>query len=256
MVTGASRGIGRAIALRLSRAGAYIVVNYHGNQAAAEESLGAIVAQGGQGELSRFDVSDEDLLDTTVKNLVDRHKKIDILVNNAGVAIDNLLMRTKQVDWDQVIGTNLKGTVLCTKVVSRYMIRQRAGRIINLSSVVGQMGNVGQSLYAASKAGIIGFTKAIARELASRGDNGQRRRARFYRNRHDGAVAGKAARGISSLDPARSFWQLARKSPKWYSFSRAERRAILPDKCWVLMVDFTCKEYEAGGSEDGGICSG
>ena len=169
LVTGASRGIGRAIALRLSRAGAYIVVNYHGNQAAAEESLGAIVAQGGQGELSRFDVSDEDLLDTTVKNLVDRHKKIDILVNNAGVAIDNLLMRTKQVDWDQVIGTNLKGTVLCTKVVSRYMIRQRAGRIINLSSVVGQMGNVGQSLYAASKAGIIGFTKAIARELASRG---------------------------------------------------------------------------------------
>jgi 3-oxoacyl-[acyl-carrier protein] reductase len=169
LVTGASRGIGRAIALRLSRAGAYIVVNYHGNQPAAEESLGAIVAQGGQGELSRFDVSDEDLLDTTVKNLVDRHKKIDILVNNAGVAIDNLLMRTKQVDWDQVIGTNLKGTVLCTKVVSRYMIRQRAGRIINLSSVVGQMGNVGQSLYAASKAGIIGFTKAIARELASRG---------------------------------------------------------------------------------------
>ncbi|HMF49854.1 MAG TPA: 3-oxoacyl-[acyl-carrier-protein] reductase [Candidatus Saccharimonadales bacterium] len=169
LVTGASRGIGRAIALRLSRAGAYIVVNYHGNQAAAEESLGAIVAQGGQGELSQFDVSDENLLDTTVKNLVDRHKKIDILVNNAGVAIDNLLMRTKQVDWDQVIGTNLKGTVLCTKVVSRYMIRQRAGRIINLSSVVGQMGNVGQSLYAASKAGIIGFTKAIARELASRG---------------------------------------------------------------------------------------
>jgi 3-oxoacyl-[acyl-carrier protein] reductase len=169
LVTGASRGIGRAIALRLSRAGAYIVVNYHGNQAAAEESLGAIIAQGGQGELSRFDVSDENLLDTTVKNLVDRHKKIDILVNNAGVAIDNLLMRTKQVDWDQVIGTNLKGTVLCTKVVSRYMIRQRAGRIINLSSVVGQMGNVGQSLYAASKAGIIGFTKAIARELASRG---------------------------------------------------------------------------------------
>ena len=169
LVTGASRGIGRAIALRLSRAGAYIVVNYHGNHAAAEESLGAIVAQGGQGELSRFDVSDENLLDTTVKNLVDRHKKIDILVNNAGVAIDNLLMRTKPADWDQVIGTNLKGTVLCTKVVSRYMIRQRAGRIINLSSVVGQMGNVGQSLYAASKAGIIGFTKAIARELASRG---------------------------------------------------------------------------------------
>ncbi|MGH7870987.1 MAG: 3-oxoacyl-[acyl-carrier-protein] reductase [Candidatus Binatia bacterium] len=169
LVTGASRGIGRAIALRLSRAGAYVVVNYHGNQAAAEESIGAILAEGGQGELSRFDISDESLVDTIVKSLVDRHKKIDILVNNAGITVDNLLMRTKPVDWDQVIGTNLKGTVLCTKVVSRYMIRQHGGRIINLSSVVGQTGNVGQSLYAASKAGIIGFTKAIAREVASRG---------------------------------------------------------------------------------------
>lgn len=169
LVTGASRGIGRAIALRLSRAGAYVVVNYHGNQAAAEESMEAIVAQGGRGELSRFNVSDESLVDTVVKGLVERHKKIDILVNNAGIAIDNLLMRTKPADWDQVIGTNLKGTILCTKVVSRYMIRQHGGRIINLSSVVGQTGNVGQSLYAASKAGIIGFTKAIAREVASRG---------------------------------------------------------------------------------------
>ncbi len=129
----------------------------------------AIVAQGGRGELSRFNVSDESLVDTVVKGLVERHKKIDILVNNAGIAIDNLLMRTKPADWDQVIGTNLKGTILCTKVVSRYMIRQHGGRIINLSSVVGQTGNVGQSLYAASKAGIIGFTKAIAREVASRG---------------------------------------------------------------------------------------
>ena len=127
LVTGASRGIGRAIALRLSRAGAYVVVNYHGNQSAAEKSLGAIAAQGGQGELCRFDISDENLLDEAVKNIVDRHKKIDILVNNAGVTADNLLMRTKSADWDQVIGTNLKGTVLCTKVVSRYMIRQRYG---------------------------------------------------------------------------------------------------------------------------------
>lgn len=169
LVTGASRGIGRAIALKLSRAGAYVVVNYQGNQAAAEESLSAIVEQGGRGELCRFDVSDEGPLDGAVKDVVDRHKKVDILVNNAGVAIDNLLMRTKPSDWEQVIGTNLKGTILCTKVVSKYMIRQRAGRIINLSSVVGQTGNVGQSLYAASKAGIIGFTKAMARELASRG---------------------------------------------------------------------------------------
>lgn len=169
LVTGASRGIGRAIALALGESGAYVIVNYLGNQAAAEECLAAIAARGGQGELRPFDIAAEDQIDGAVKKIVDAHKKIDILVNNAGVTSDNLLMRMKPADWDHVVGTNLKGTVLCTKVVSRYMIRQHYGRIINLSSVVGQMGNVGQSLYAASKAGIIGFTKAIAREVASRG---------------------------------------------------------------------------------------
>jgi 3-oxoacyl-[acyl-carrier protein] reductase len=169
LVTGGSRGIGRAIAATLSRAGAYVVVNYQGNHSAAEDSMNAIVARGGQGQLCRFDISDENQLDAAVKKIVDEHKKVDILVNNAGVTSDNLLMRIKPTDWDQVIGTNLKGTVLCTKIVSRCMIRQHYGRIINLSSVVGQMGNAGQSLYAASKAGIIGFTKAIAREVASRG---------------------------------------------------------------------------------------
>lgn len=169
LVTGASRGIGRAIALALGQAGAYVVVNYRDNQEAAEESLAALVAQGGQGELCRFDIAVEEQVEAAAKKIVDGHAKIDILVNNAGVTSDNLLIRTKPADWDQVIGTNLKGTVLCTKVVSRIMIRQRYGRIINLSSVVGQMGNVGQSLYAASKAGIIGFTKTVAREVASRG---------------------------------------------------------------------------------------
>jgi len=169
LVTGASRGIGKAIALALSRAGAHVIVNYRGNQAAAEQSLQAIVAQGGQGELCPFDIAEENQVDAAVKIIVDRHQKVDILVNNAGVTADNLLMRMKPADWDQVIGTNLKGTVLCTKAVSRVMIRQHGGRIINLSSVVGQMGNAGQSIYAASKAGIIGFTKAVAREVASRG---------------------------------------------------------------------------------------
>lgn len=169
LVTGASRGIGRAVGLALGGAGAYVVVNYRDNQKAAEESLAAIIGQGGQGELCRFDIAAEDQVESAVKKIVDGHAKIDILVNNAGVTSDNLLMRTKPADWDQVIGTNLKGTVLCTKVVSRIMIRQRYGRIINLSSVVGQMGNAGQSLYAASKAGIIGFTKTMAREVAARG---------------------------------------------------------------------------------------
>jgi 3-oxoacyl-[acyl-carrier protein] reductase len=168
VVTGASRGIGRAIALSLAQAGAYVVLNYRGNQTAADASLAAIVEQGGHGELSRFDVANESEIEQAVKKIVDGHNKIDILVNNAGVAADNLLMRISAIDWDQVIGTNLKGTILCTKVVSRHMIRQRFGRILNMSSVAGQTGNAGQSLYAASKAGIIGFTKTIARELASR----------------------------------------------------------------------------------------
>jgi 3-oxoacyl-[acyl-carrier protein] reductase len=168
VVTGASRGIGRAVALSLARAGAYVVLNYRGNQVAADASLAAIIEQGGRGELARFDVADESEIEQAVKKIVDGHNKIDILVNNAGVTADNLLMRVSAVDWEKVVGTNLKGTILCTKVVSRHMIRQRSGRILNMSSVAGQMGNAGQSLYAASKAGIIGFTKTIARELASR----------------------------------------------------------------------------------------
>jgi 3-oxoacyl-[acyl-carrier protein] reductase len=169
LVTGASRGIGRAVASALGAAGAYVLINYRGNQQAAEESLAALNAAGGRGELCPFDIAAEDQIEEAVKKIVDGHKKIDILVNNAGVTSDNLLIRIRPADWDQVIGTNLKGTVLCTKIVSRYMISQRYGRIINLSSVVGQMGNVGQALYAASKAGIIGFTKTVAREVATRG---------------------------------------------------------------------------------------
>ncbi|HET9917744.1 MAG TPA: 3-oxoacyl-[acyl-carrier-protein] reductase [Candidatus Binatia bacterium] len=168
LVTGASRGIGRAIALALGQSGAHVVINYRGNQAAAEETLNLLQAANATGELSLFDIAEEPQVETAVKRVVDAHKSVDILVNNAGVTSDSLLMRMKSADWDQVIGTNLKGTMLCTKVVSRQMIKQRSGRIVNLSSVVGQMGNVGQSLYAASKAGIIGFTKAMARELAPR----------------------------------------------------------------------------------------
>jgi 3-oxoacyl-[acyl-carrier protein] reductase len=169
IVTGGSRGIGRAIVLALGRLGVYVIINYRGNHAAAADTLRELVNQGGQGEVSPFDVANEGEIEEAVKKIVDRHKKIDILVNNAGLTSDHLLIRTKPEDWDLVVGTNLKGTVFCTKVVSRVMIRQRYGRIINLSSVVGQMGNAGQSLYAATKAGIIGFTKAIAREIASRG---------------------------------------------------------------------------------------
>ncbi len=169
LVTGASRGIGRAIAVALGQAGAYVVINYRGNQEAAESALEELHNTGAQGELCRFDVAVETEVDAAVKKIVDGQGKLDILVNNAGVTSDTLLIRTKAQDWDQVIGTNLRGTVLCTKAVCRAMIRQRYGRIVNLSSVVGQTGNAGQSIYAATKAGIVGFTKSVARELASRG---------------------------------------------------------------------------------------
>lgn len=169
LVTGASRGIGRAVALDLGRLGARVMINYATNQAAAEQTLKQLTDLGGAGELAPFDVSDERQVDSEVKKIVDRHKKIDIVVNNAGVTSDNLLVRLKQEDWDRVLGINLKGTVHCTKAVCRGMLRERYGRIINITSVVGQTGNAGQSAYAASKAGVIGFTRAMARELASRG---------------------------------------------------------------------------------------
>jgi 3-oxoacyl-[acyl-carrier protein] reductase len=169
LVTGGSRGIGRAIVMALAQRGAHVVINYRGNQAAATDTLDDLLKRGGRGELSQFDVAKESEIEEGIKKIVDQHKKLDILVNNAGVTSDNLLIRVKPEDWDQVVGTNLKGTVFCTRAVSRVMIRQRFGRIINLASVVGQMGNAGQSLYASSKAGIIGFTKAMAREVASRG---------------------------------------------------------------------------------------
>jgi len=169
IVTGGGRGIGRAVALALGRLGAHVIINYRSNQLAATGTLEELVKRGGHGEVGQFDVSNENQLEEAIKKIVDHHKKIDILVNNAGVTSDNLLLRMRSEDWDQVLGTNLKGTVFCTKSASRVMIRQRYGRIINLSSVVGQTGNAGQSLYAATKAGIIGFTKAMAREVASRG---------------------------------------------------------------------------------------
>ena len=168
LVTGASRGIGRAIALRFAAEGAFVVVNYAGNEAAAAETLAAIASAGGSAVLSRFDVGDAAQVDAAVKAIVAERGRIDILVNNAGVTRDNLLMRLTEDDFDAVVRTNLKGTFLVAKVVSRQMIRQRGGRIVNMSSVVGEMGNAGQSVYAATKAGILGFTKAMARELASR----------------------------------------------------------------------------------------
>ena len=168
LVTGASRGIGRATALELAKAGAKVAVNFAGNRTAAEEVVSLIEAAGGQAMLVQADVGNAVDVETMLKAVVERFGKIDILVNNAGITRDNLIMRMKEEDWDAVIHTNLKGIFNCTKAVSKLMMKQRYGRIINMASVVGVMGNAGQANYAAAKAGVIGFTKSMAKELASR----------------------------------------------------------------------------------------
>jgi 3-oxoacyl-[acyl-carrier protein] reductase len=168
LITGGSRGIGRATALGLAKAGAKIAVNFAGNRAAAEEVASMIQAAGGEAFLVQADVGDPAAVDAMVKAVVERFGRIDILVNNAGITRDNLIMRMKEEEWDSVIHTNLKGIFNCTKAVSKLMMKQRYGRIINMTSVVGVMGNAGQSNYAAAKAGVIGFTKSMAKELASR----------------------------------------------------------------------------------------
>ncbi len=168
LVTGASRGIGRAVACALARAGAHVIVNYLRDSAAAEETVQSVRANGGGAESAQFDVADSDAVATSISALLDRLGRCDILVNNAGITVDTLLLRLKEADWERVMAVNLRGTFNCTKVVARAMMRARYGRIVNMTSVIGEMGNSGQSAYAASKAGIIGFTKATARELASR----------------------------------------------------------------------------------------
>ena len=169
LVTGASRGIGRAVAERLASEGAHVALNFASREDAAREVLAGIERSGGAGTLARFDVGDAAGVDAAVKRILDARGRIDILVNNAGIARDNLLMRLTEADFDEVVRINLKGAFLVTKAVARPMVRQKGGRILVVSSVVGEMGNAGQSIYSASKAGLIGFTKSLARELASRG---------------------------------------------------------------------------------------
>jgi 3-oxoacyl-[acyl-carrier protein] reductase len=169
IVTGASRGIGRATALSLAAEGANVVVNYASSSAAAKAVVEEIEAAGGSAIAIPADVSDVAQVDTLVNAVVDKWKRIDILVNNAGITRDTLLLRMKLEDWQAVIDLNLTGVFLCTKAVSKIMLKQRSGRIINIASVAGQMGNPGQANYSAAKAGVIGFTKTVAKELASRG---------------------------------------------------------------------------------------
>jgi 3-oxoacyl-[acyl-carrier protein] reductase len=166
IVTGASRGIGRAIAHTLASRGAVVVAAARGENAAG--TVAEIREAGRQGEVGSVDVTDTSSVDALVAGVLERHGRIDILVNNAGIARDQLMLRMKRDDWDQVLSTNLTSAFTCAQAVLRPMVKQRGGRIVSISSVVGQMGNAGQANYAASKAGLIGFSKALAREVASR----------------------------------------------------------------------------------------
>ena len=169
LVTGASRGIGRAVALRLAEGGARVAINYAGNVKAAEEVKAAVEAAGGTAILCQADVADSAAVEAMVAAVAKEFGTIDILVNNAGITRDTLLIRMKDEDFAKVLDTNLKGVFYCTKAVSKLMMKKRAGRIVNMASVIGLVGNAGQANYAAAKAGVIGFSKSVAKELASRG---------------------------------------------------------------------------------------
>lgn len=168
LVTGAGRGIGKAIALRLAKEGYFVVVNYNGSKEAAEAVVAEIKEAGGEAESFGCNVASYEAAEAMMKEIAEKHGGIDVLVNNAGITRDTLLMRMSEEDFDLVLATNLKGAFNCTKFASKYMMKKRFGRIINISSVSGVMGNAGQANYSASKAGIIGLTKAVARELAGR----------------------------------------------------------------------------------------
>lgn len=169
IVTGASRGIGRAIARELAKFGASVVVNYASSSQAADELVSEITQAGGSAIALAADVSKEEQVDALINAAIEKFNRVDILVNNAGITRDTLLLRMKPEDWQAVIDLNLTGVFLCTRAVSKIMLKQRSGRIINITSVAGQMGNPGQANYSAAKAGVIGFTKTVAKELASRG---------------------------------------------------------------------------------------
>ena len=171
LVTGASRGIGKAIALHLGELGAEVIVNYSSSDEKANEVIEKIKTFGQKSYKVKFDVSDEDAVNNAIETIINESGKIDILVNNAGITRDSLLMRMKSAQWDDVLNTNLKGVFLCTKYVSKFMIKQRSGKIINITSIVVLIGNPGQANYSAAKAGVIGFTKTCAKEFASRGIN-------------------------------------------------------------------------------------
>ncbi|MDO4326699.1 MAG: 3-oxoacyl-[acyl-carrier-protein] reductase [bacterium] len=207
VVTGASRGIGRQIALTLAREGAVVIVNYRGSKEKADEVVAEIERAGGKAEAVSCNVSDFKEAEAFLSDVIKKYGRIDILVNNAGITRDNLLMKMSEADFDAVIDTNLKGAFNCMKHVSRQMLKQKSGRIINISSVSGVMGNAGQANYCASKAGIIGLTKSAARELASRKITVNAIAPGFIQTDMTDALSDAVKEGIAAQIPMRQFGQ-------------------------------------------------
>ena len=201
LVTGASRGIGKQIAITLAKNGATVIVNYNGSKERADEVVNEITAEGGSAEAVQCNVADNDACAEMVKYILDKYKRVDILVNNAGITKDNLLMRMSEEDFDAVLDTNLKGTFHTIHHLSRAFLKQRSGKIINISSVSGVMGNAGQANYSASKAGVIGLTKSVARELASRGICVNAVAPGFIESDMTDALSEDAKKGILSTIP-------------------------------------------------------
>lgn len=201
LVTGASRGIGREIALTLAANGASVIVNYNGSKERAEEVVKEIEAGGGSAEAVQCNVADFQASEEMVKNILAKYKKVDILVNNAGITKDNLIMRMSEEDYDAVMDTNLKGTFNMIRHLSRSFIKQRSGKIINLSSVSGVLGNAGQANYSASKAGVIGLTKSVAREFASRGICVNAVAPGFIETEMTSAMSEEAQNGLKQMIP-------------------------------------------------------
>jgi 3-oxoacyl-[acyl-carrier protein] reductase len=202
LVTGASRGIGRAIAVALANPGDDIIVNYQANESAAKETAAAVETRGAQAHLWHFNVADAQEVKAAFKEIVGQHQRLDVLVNNAGITRDNLVALMKASEWDDVLDTNLKGLFLCSQAAVKPMMRQRFGRMVNVTSVVGVIGNAGQCNYAAAKAGIIGFTRSLARELISRNITVNAVAPGYIETEMTASMPEKAREGLLSQIPA------------------------------------------------------